>query len=233
MTSEVVLCTWNIRHCRGMDDLVDLKRTAFVLERLSPDIVALQEVDQMVERSGKVDQARELASFLGMDYRFSSFMPCQGGRYGMAILSRLPIVSCDEIRLTDGNEPRTLLIAGCQLLDGSVLHVAGVHFDWVEDDEFRLVQAKDALKAMSGISWPVVVLGDFNDEPGSRTLAEFSGRFVQGSPAKPTFPSDAPVKQIDFAMLSKDSRLRTKWSMVVEECVASDHRPVLMCGEIS
>ncbi|HEX2167371.1 MAG TPA: endonuclease/exonuclease/phosphatase family protein, partial [Longimicrobiales bacterium] len=98
--------SYNIHHARGMDGEVDLERVAAVLRRLDPVVVALQEVDERVERSGGVDQAARLGELLGMHHAFGSFMDYQGGRYGMAILSRCAIRSVDPVRLTEGNEPR-------------------------------------------------------------------------------------------------------------------------------
>ena len=60
------ILAYNIKHGRGNDNQVDLTRTAEVIRRLHPDFVALQEVDQQVQRSGGIDQARELASLTGV-----------------------------------------------------------------------------------------------------------------------------------------------------------------------
>ena len=59
-----------------------------VIKRLKPDLVALQEVDQRVRRSGSVDQAAELGKLTGMHHAFGSFFKYDGGNYGMAVLSR-------------------------------------------------------------------------------------------------------------------------------------------------
>jgi hypothetical protein len=80
--------SYNIRHGRGNDDVVDLERTARVLRALSPDIVGLQEVDERATRSGGVPQAVRLGELLGMHHAFGRFMDYQGGAYGLAILSR-------------------------------------------------------------------------------------------------------------------------------------------------
>ena len=96
--------SYNIKHGRGNDDTVDLERTARVLRAQNPDIVALQEVDERVRRSGSVPQADSLGRLLGMSAAFGGFMDYQGGQYGMAILSRYPIVSINPIRLPNGNE---------------------------------------------------------------------------------------------------------------------------------
>src|SRR4051794_36404648 len=50
-----------IHHGVGTDGKLDLKRIAKVITDTKPDLVALQEVDKNTTRTGKVDQAAELA----------------------------------------------------------------------------------------------------------------------------------------------------------------------------
>ena len=42
---KLQLVAYNIKHGRGMDNKVDLRRIASVLRKLKPDLVALQEID--------------------------------------------------------------------------------------------------------------------------------------------------------------------------------------------
>lgn len=222
--------TYNIRHGRGMDGRVDMERTAAVLRRLEPDIVALQEVDERAERSGRVDQAAELGRLLGMHPAFGSFFPYQEGRYGMAVLSRRPIKSVRSVGLPPGNEPRVALAVEIERPDLGSLMVVNVHLDWVRDDTFRLAQAEELARFLDGVDMPFILLGDFNDEPGSRTLDLFLGRAIEA--AKPperrlTFPSDDPRREIDFVLAAPRGAWRTGTAEVVEEAAASDHRPVL------
>jgi endonuclease/exonuclease/phosphatase family metal-dependent hydrolase len=47
--SETIrILSYNIKHGQGMDDRVDLKRAAAVINSLQPDLVALQEIDNVV-----------------------------------------------------------------------------------------------------------------------------------------------------------------------------------------
>ena len=58
-TSLRILC-YNIHYGQGNDGVYDLERLAEVIKEVKPDLVALQEVDVMVRRSGKVHQASKL-----------------------------------------------------------------------------------------------------------------------------------------------------------------------------
>lgn len=225
------IVSYNIRHGRGMDDQVNLARTTDVLRRLDADLIGLQEVDDRVRRSEGVPQADSLGTALGMHAAFGAFMPYQGGRYGLGILSRFPIHRRTEIRLPDGNEPRVALAAEIAIPPFADTVVAiVVHFDWVEDDAYRYAQAQVVAAALDTIRHPVILLGDFNDDPASRTLALFRAR-AQELP-KPvedhfTFSSTKPDQEIDYIFL----RAATRWiplrGEVITEPVASDHRPVV------
>jgi len=222
--------TYNIKHGRGMDDSVNLARTAATLSELAPDLVGLQEVDLGVRRSGGVNQAAELGRHLAMHAAFGTFMPHDGGRYGMAILSRFPLRNVRSLRLPDGNEPRVALLAEVRLPGGEPLTVVNVHFDWVDDDAFRFAQASALAEHLRTLTTPWLLLGDFNDNADSRTLGLF--RTLAAESAKPataraTFPSPAPEQEIDFLFTAPPSRWRTNAVRVVPETIASDHRPVL------
>jgi endonuclease/exonuclease/phosphatase family metal-dependent hydrolase len=229
------VASYNIRHGRGMDDRVDLARIADVLRRLGADVIALQEVDEGVERSGGEDQAARLGRMLGMSHAFGSFMDYQGGRYGMAILSRFPLRSVDPVRLTDGNEPRVALAVEIAGPGSTTITVVNVHFDWVADDGFRFTQAGEVGRYLDAISNPWILIGDFNDQPGSRTLDLFHARAIEA--AKPadrrfTFPATAPAREIDYVFVSPADAWTIRKVEVVNETIASDHRPVLVDLEV-
>ncbi|MDD4416316.1 MAG: hypothetical protein PHI70_05985 [Proteiniphilum sp.] len=47
--------SYNIHHGRGMDDAVDIERIGNVINEVNPEVVGLQEVDSVVNRSGNID----------------------------------------------------------------------------------------------------------------------------------------------------------------------------------
>lgn len=225
------VATYNIRHGVGMDDALRLERTAATLRALDADIIGLQEVDSVVRRSNDVDQARLLGDLLGMRASFGAFMPYQGGAYGMAILSRWPIVRTTSLRLPDGNEPRIALVAEVERPDGTRLTVVNVHFDWVESDRYRYAQAEVVRTMLDTLSTPWLLLGDFNDEPGSRTLrllTRAGDEATKPDSARLTFPAaPTPTKEIDFIVAGPRGGWRVGDVTVVAERLASDHRPVV------
>jgi endonuclease/exonuclease/phosphatase family metal-dependent hydrolase len=228
--APIRVATYNIKHGRGMDGSLDLNRTLATLRSLDADIIALQEVDDQARRSGSVDQAACLAEQLDMYSAYGSFMDFQGGRYGLAILSRQPIVSHESWRLPEGNEPRVALATRLATDSGKEITAVAVHFDWVKDDGFRYAQALETIRQTRSLDTPWIILGDFNDVPGSRTMNTFeqTGRnAVKPKSAAATFPADEPTLEIDYIFTGPPGAWRPASASVVPESEASDHRPVM------
>ncbi len=231
----VRILSYNVKHGLGMDDRVDLERIASVIRLLEPDIVTLQEIDSVVARTGFEDQAAVLGELTGMRAVFGGFMDYQGGRYGMALLSRYPIVEWENHRLPDGAEPRSVLVARIELLrpgygQAPRLVVVGVHL--YATPEERYAQASRLIEVLSDERSPVVLAGDFNSTPDSDVIrlleAEGGWERPRKSGDRLTFPSDVPDREIDFIMFRPADRFVVREHRVVAETEASDHRPVLL-----
>jgi endonuclease/exonuclease/phosphatase family metal-dependent hydrolase len=223
------LLAYNIHHGAGVDGRLDLDRIARVIRESRADVVTLQEVDLNTRRTLGVDQARALGERLGMQHRFGQFMPYQGGFYGMAILSHLPILSHTNHALPPGPEPRTTLTARIQLPDGGPqLLVASIHFYRTEAE--RLAQARATVAALAGEPGPVVLAGDFNSRPGDPVMVMLAETFTEVPKAAPshTFPSPAPDHEIDYFLVRPAARFVGSTARVLDERVASDHRPILL-----
>ncbi len=219
--ATVRIAAYNVKHGEGMDGNVDLSRAAEVLRALDPDVVTLQEIDRGTERTDGVDQARQLGEALGMSAHFGAFMPYQGGEYGMAVLTRLPVSTVENIRLPDGDEPRTALHVVVGVGDeGRPLSVVGVHL--YRTPEERLAQAEALSLHLDETDHPVVLAGDFNSFRGDRVLGHLRGEewIVLGKDGPSlTYPSDEPAREIDFVMLRPGSDFEVIAHEVVDELV--------------
>jgi endonuclease/exonuclease/phosphatase family metal-dependent hydrolase len=200
---------------------------------VDPHVVALQEIDNVVERTGGVGQAAVYGELTGMEALFGDFMPYQGGHYGMALLSRLPVVQWANHRLPDGAEPRTAVTARVRLSgSGREVVVSGIHFYRTEEE--RLAQARSLLEQLGLEADAVILAGDFNSQPGSAVMTELASHFE--TPEKEgltfTFPADEPAREIDFILVRAPAGHRVLEYRVLDETVASDHRPIFMVLEL-
>ena len=227
---EVRLLAYNIKHGRGMDGKIDLKRIAKVIAAHQPDLVALQEVDNRCTRSGEIDQAAELGRLLGMHHAFGTFMDFQGGQYGMAVLSRFPIKKAVRHQLPEGAEPRCAMEIEVEIRPGDPFSFISIHNDWTKP-ELRVPQVKALLETVEAYSHPVVLAGDFNATRDDASMTLLKGWNVARKEGAPdTFPSVAPKIEIDYFVIRGWRGVQGP-CRVGNEQVASDHRPVFMVLE--
>jgi endonuclease/exonuclease/phosphatase family metal-dependent hydrolase len=225
--------TYNIHHGEGLDKKVDLQRIADLIKRERADIVALQEVDKGVERTARRDFPAELAALTGMTCFFSNNYHFQGGEYGNAILTRFPVKawSNTHYRMLRPGEQRGMLQVRL-ILGGRDILFVDTHIDYRPDDAERLINADELLElAARNRGTPVVLCGDFNDTPGSRTHAKLAAAFHDtweriGQGDGFTIPARSPVKRIDYIWVSKEAAL-TPLKIWVPHSEASDHLPVV------
>lgn len=229
------LC-YNIHHGQGVDRRLDLKRIARVILSVQPDLVALQEVDRKVARTGGVDQPAELARLTGMHVAFGANIQLQGGQYGNAVLSRFPITSKRNHLLPNVNagEQRGVLVAeiGHPKLK-QPLRLLATHFDHRPDDSERVLSAKAVNKLASQSKQPTLLMGDLNDVIGSDplTVLDKDWRRTNEKPL-PTVAVDTPRRQIDFILYRPADRWTVKETRVLDEAIASDHRAIFAVLEL-
>ena len=229
------VASYNIKHGEGSDNKVDLSRSAALLNNFHADIIGLQEVDNLARRSGKIDQAASLGKQLNMESAFGSFMDYDGGRYGMAILSRFPIKKQYDIPLPEGLEPRIALACEIELPNKEVIVAVNVHFDYAKNDKVRFEQARHLASVLKKLEFPYVLLGDFNDTPKSKTLRRLSANSLEAEKPKSdqfTFSSTDPRKEIDFIFAAPANRWKNLQCLVFDGPKTSDHRPVLAVFEL-
>jgi endonuclease/exonuclease/phosphatase family metal-dependent hydrolase len=228
--TRVRLMTYNIRAGLGIDDSRSISRIAEVIRAASAQVVCLQEVDRFLPRSGLVDQAEWLGDRLGMRSVYQRNYTTGLGGMGNAILSSLDVMSVSSHRLTSLDEPRGLLEVSLQT-PGGPLRVFCTHLGL--DAQERVEQAGEIAAAINAARGPKLLCGDLNEGlegPALTTLLTSTGLRDAVPDGFLTFPSDAPVKRIDFVL---HDPLLTAASRGVVETRASDHLPVLVDVDIA
>jgi endonuclease/exonuclease/phosphatase family metal-dependent hydrolase len=233
----ISVATFNIHH--GADELgaPAIEAQAALLRGICADAVALQECDVGVPRSGHIDQVALLASLAGYPYHaFGANVRLDGGEYGCAILSRLPLsgVLNTPVPQSDDGAPRlhidgrthhrerrgileALVATDC----GPVALIVAHASIWPDE---RVCGSEAILALLARRAGPAVVAGDFNvedhDAPEIAMLrAVLSDAHEDAGEAWATYPSSAPAHRIDRIM----SRGLTTLAAQTVPTGASDH----------
>ncbi|PQO33794.1 endonuclease/exonuclease/phosphatase family protein [Blastopirellula marina] len=229
---RVRVVSYNIHHAEGTDAKLNLPRIAKVIAAANPDIVALQEVDQKVKRTGQVDQVAELAKLTKMNSVFGGNIPLQGGWYGNAVMTRYASLSMTNHPLPQlgPGEKRGVIEADITIpgLDQPLKFLA-THFDHHRDDAERIASAKKIQKLAEG--WkdrPALFAGDLNATPESESIKLITQDWTSANQKNlNTIPSQKPNRQIDYILYRPASGWKVIEFQVLDEPVASDHRGIL------
>jgi len=196
----VRIATFNIQHGAAADGGVGTPvELVEACQGLDADLLALQEVDRGVSRTGRADQVAEVAEALGMTYTFGAARKLDGGDYGNALLVRGDLADVRVLALERRfrTEPRCIVTATATI-DGVAYAVGVTHLG--VDNALARHQLMQTFDAMAGTPRPRIVLGDFNlhpDEVLPTTTAEGYDLVLSA----PTFPNLEPKVQIDYAAL--------------------------------
>jgi endonuclease/exonuclease/phosphatase family metal-dependent hydrolase len=234
---RIRVLSYNIHHAEGVDKVLDLERIARVIQSVTPDLVALQEVDRKATRTKSVDQPAELSRLTGLALAFGPNIPLQGGDYGNAVLSRWPIARSENHRLpnVDAGEQRGVLeVHVTPPGQAQPIVLWATHFDHRPSDAERRLSAQAiADRVAKQPDVPALLVGDLNDVPSSPTLAALTTRWTRSNlEILPTIPVGKPARQIDYVLFRPADRWRPVESRVLDEAVASDHRPLLAVLEL-
>lgn len=234
VNENLKIMAYNIHHANppSKPDIIDIEAIVNVIRKENPDVVALQEVDVYTERSGPINQAKEIARQLGMNYFFGRAIDYEGGEYGVAILSKYPLSKTINHSLpteegTNG-EPRVLATAIITTPDGNEVIVGSTHLDAQKESTNRLLQIHKIVKLAEDEEKPLIIAGDFNAVPGSEVINMLDNYFERTCEDCPlTSSAQNPVRTIDFIAFRPNEYFKIIKHKVIEEVYASDHFPVV------
>jgi endonuclease/exonuclease/phosphatase family metal-dependent hydrolase len=246
------VATFNILHGRNpADDVVDVATFAAAVAGLEADVLALQEVDRNQPRSHRADLTALAAEAMGaVDHRFVAAMTGSPGAtwvaatgaeqpdaatYGIALLSRHPVVAWQVVKLPVLRAPTPMWFRGQRLPElvrdeprvavaatvdapGGQLTAVCTHLSFVP--WWNGHQLRSLVRSLDGAPRPLVLMGDLNME--TRRAVALS-RMTPGA-AQPTFPSEAPREQLDHILLDGDL---TATASSAPHLPLSDHRALV------
>lgn len=228
---QMRVASYNIQHGMGMDNQLNYKRIAEVLRAISPDVVAVQEVDSMTQRTNNTYALGEIAEQLNYYASYAPAIDFEGGKYGIGILSRERPISVRQYALPGSEEARTLLVAE---FDDYVF--ASTHLSLTEADRMASIGIIEEAAKKSGK--PFVVAGDLNAQPDSPFIRQFEETFQICSGKQKSWPADKPTECLDYIAAYKRKSVGksgkggaqqpavTLFSDVLNT-QASDHRPIV------
>jgi endonuclease/exonuclease/phosphatase family metal-dependent hydrolase len=238
---EVKVMTYNVHSCCGKDRRALPSSIAEVIALNDPDIIALQELDVGLRRSGFADQAAVIARQLGMYCRFSAALTLEQGEYGNAVFSRYPLSvrkagELPTLEQMKGIERRGAIWAEVTVKTQKI-QFFNTHLGLRRTE--RMLQ----INRLAGPEWldhpdckpPVIFCGDLNALPGSSVVKRISGMLndVQvhrnsGGRQRKTYPSMFPLFRIDYVFVSRDVEVI---NAIVPDSrsirKASDHLPLV------
>jgi endonuclease/exonuclease/phosphatase family metal-dependent hydrolase len=220
-----------------MDGHLSPARIARVVASCRPDIVALQELDVGRARTSHIDQAREIAALLDMQFYFHPALKVFEELYGDAVMTALPseLVKADGLPAVRGSEPRGAIWVRIDL-DGHPLDLINTHLGLTSRERHVQIQA---LLGQDWLGHParsphLILTGDFNCLPRSRSYRRLTTLLKDSQVQRPfrsasTFPSGMPILRIDYVFISKQIDVESIAPVLTSEArLASDHLPLQM-----
>lgn len=218
------LMSYNIKNANGMDNVCNFQRIANVINNTSPDVVAIQEVDSMTNRSGQKYVLGEIAERTQMHGYFAPAIDYDGGKYGIGLLTKQVPLRLQSLPLPGREEARTLILA-----EFTDYIYCCTHMSLTEEDRMKSLELVKAFTSSS--TKPLFLAGDMNAEPESGFIKELQKDLqILSNPKQHTFPAPDPKETIDYiAMLKQNAKgFAVISAKVINEPMASDHRPILV-----
>ncbi len=211
----------------------NFKQILQFIQSVNPDIIGLVEVDHGSFRSGNNNQADIIAKQLDYFPVFESKylngslarkMPLMN-KQGNAILVKNKVISKNFYYFTKGIKRLVIEVE----LENFVVFLVHLSLKF----RHRHSQLTELYSIVKKKEKPVIVAGDFNALWGEEELELFlaaTGLKSANHKAKPSYPSTAPKRQLDYICHSPE--VKTK-SFKIPKVKLSDHAPLIWDFEIS
>jgi endonuclease/exonuclease/phosphatase family metal-dependent hydrolase len=233
------VATWNIAGARReQTNQVDLDAVVAGVRALGVDLLAVQEVDRQLARSGRTDQPAVIAQALGADWFWSyapalvgdDFRPLSGPdpggpAYGNLLISRLPLERLEHLRFppAGGGEQRTAILGSIQIGSRPVT-VAATHP--VQPAGHNVRQLRQLQEILAARPAPRLLVGDLNMP--STVLLFASRRGWPETGRGRTFPNSAPTQQLDHILRNDPAGSVRPRGARVAAAPVSDHRALVV-----
>nr|WP_254799606.1 endonuclease/exonuclease/phosphatase family protein [Falsochrobactrum sp. TDYN1] len=225
---DIIIASYNVHKCIGIDKLFNPQRTADVISEINADVIALQEADKRFgARSGLLDLGLLERRHGLVPVPITATAPNGHGWHGNVLLFREGAVRNVRQLALPGVEPRGALVADLQFPSGP-LRIIAAHLGLLKRS--REQQAESILSVLQeSDTLPTLLIGDLNEwRVGRRSsLASLMPVFDHAATAVPSFPSRFPVLALD-RVLGMPHNLVTAIEVHNTPLarMASDHLPI-------
>jgi endonuclease/exonuclease/phosphatase family metal-dependent hydrolase len=221
-TARLIVTSYNIHSCEGLDLRVRCDRIAAILRRTHADVIALQEA-----RAG---QAEQIARVLGFNVLFARADHVGGYEFGNAVLSRFPIRRSDVYSLgVPHHEQRVCLHAEIAWPgDASTIHVFSAHLGQNEMERRQQAErlaSNSILENPSFRNAPRILLGDFNEKSRNGIVNQSLASYQCATGR--SWTAFCPILYLDRIYISSDLKFQEfHIDRAGSALIASDHAPI-------
>jgi endonuclease/exonuclease/phosphatase family metal-dependent hydrolase len=222
--------TYNIHSGFG-EHGYDLDAIVRGIKHESADLVALQEVDFSLRRTGYVNQAQWLADQLGMHAIMGGTR--RQGRYGNALLTRWPTTFVQNHPLTVWPHAGRACLEAHLTTPKGTIRCYVTHLGLLPQE--RMVQAvrltEEIIAADNGHE-PILLMGDFNTVSRSRVSRHLRNRFtdvfaVVGEGRAATFHARMRGVRFDYIYTAGLTPITSHVAVTSWSASGSDHLPLV------
>ena len=230
------IMTYNVQSGRDAWGQLHLDGCAATINEVQPDVCVLNEVRVGCIGSGRLDQPAEIGKATGMYHAFAKAIPFDGGSYGIALLSKYPIVKFEVFPVpalpeeTQARNYEARVLERAELdINGQTIVVYGSHFGLTGRE--RVNATKLVLEKVPFETLPTLLMGDFNMTPDDSLIAQLEEKLINtGKDSLELTHHTLNMRDtIDYIFVNDKIKVTASY---VKFSYASDHLPRIIECEI-
>lgn len=239
LPNSIRIATYNTHRCEGnlsqsaSIDRSHYDKTAEVIKRMQPDVIALQELDS-VTTWHLAFQLQELATRSGLNYTYNYTINYRGGKYGNGILSKEKPAKVTHVDLV-GEEHRKMCVA--EFADYVFIATHFCHLNDANRKASAVIINNFINTNYAGYNKPIYLAGDLNESNlNSEMFKELLSKWEIISTGNVTFiGTGSTAKRLDYVLAYKGNNApyevlgtATPSYSGLDLNFVSDHLPVLV-----